>query len=847
MATLTVDSLNKVKYSGLDFDTHFDDLRARMQVEFASDFNDFALSSLGIMLLDLVAYGLDSLSFYLDRRATDAYLETARTRKAVARLSRQLGYKIGPAVASSVDVTLAIETPGGFPFGVTVAKGFQLRGPNELIFETAEAVIFAPNSGPSQTAVVPCYEGETVVENFVATGQANQTIELARVPDQKFVVQGSVRVVVNGVLWTESEFLTFDPTNQYEVEYSDEPPTVRFGNGIAGNIPTVGAPITVTYVASRGLTGQVGQDTVTEAVTPLVQNFTTIPLVINNAEASAGGDDPESLTKVKAYAGRVWNSRKVAVTRPDYKALAGSYADPLYGRVAVAQAVSTRSSEQDIYLQNLLHDIELALAPVKTSVEAETAAGRTVLAEMTTLLEGLADSLAAVAEDTSVAADRLATALTSARQQKNSSVEIYNDAADVVSEATGGSSLVSGLSVATANLAIGSGDARVLYVAKVAGSVGAAIRVAHVLGGSLSVNVTAKDITVTVLANSTAAQVATVVSQTPAAVALVDVYASGSGLSVVAQQALTNLGYTLPYALPLSGVPDTAQSDLLRRLDRCKTEAANIQSAATAMQSAFDNNIIQNVSEALSRVNAVGVDLVTPDTGLNELEQARTSLAASVGESGPTATGLYSTFVALDTAVLPMDTTGAVMDSVGETLVALQAHVDTYLSSDCKANLVTVPILTKNAAGFYVAPSLGLQRSLQAYLDARKEVTQTVKVTSGAIYLVGAKVTLRVGVKEGFAESVVRAGVLAVVDGLLKDRDFGADLYVSDITGAVQDGVPGVAYVNVTIDGHYDVDQNFSSAKLDADGNLIIDSTEVISKGLPAGSVTVNTEIAVTE
>ena len=103
--------LNRAKYSGADFNTHEDDLRARLQVKFAADYNDFALSAQGIMLLDLVAYGLSTLSFYLDRRATDTYLSTARTAKSAARTTRQIGYKMGGAISSGVDIQVSVTTP----------------------------------------------------------------------------------------------------------------------------------------------------------------------------------------------------------------------------------------------------------------------------------------------------------------------------------------------------------------------------------------------------------------------------------------------------------------------------------------------------------------------------------------------------------------------------------------------------------------------------------------------------------------------------------------------------------------------------------------------------------------
>lgn len=850
MATTEVKNLNRVRYAGLDFDTHFDDLRARAQVEFARDFNDFALSSLGIMLLDLVAYGLDSLSFYLDRRASDSYLVTARTRKGVTRLADQLGYKIGAAVASSVDLRVALETV--VAFGVPLPKGFQFLGPNDLVFETAEEVVFPAGSGPTDFKTVPCYQGVTVTENFVSDGSPNQVFALRRVPDQSFVVQGTVGVLVNAAVWSESDFLAFDKTDQFSVSYGDDPPSLQFGDGEAGNIPSSGAAITVTYVASRGVSGQVAEGTITEAVNALVVNFTDIPLIVTNPEASVGGDDTEALSKVKRLAGKVFKSRKVAVTAEDYRALAGAFADPLYGRVAAAQAVSSRSAQDDLYLQNALNTIRGLLDPVKNSVNALTVAER---ADYDTLAGHNADIVTAtgnIVTNNQTINTNLNDILTKARDSKNTAVEAYNDAGDVVSEAALGGSELTAMSVASANLVIGTGNQRVLYVAKVPGAVGASVRVAHVLGGGLAVAVVNNDITVTVTGSSTATQVAAAIAVSAPASALVDAYAqSGGGGTVVQQPALTNLGYTSPNSIAVSGLKDTDQALLQQRFDRCRTEASNIQSGATTLQSNLDGSPSAIIPKALAAQAAVvdsGLTILTVDTEVYAQTQAATAITALLGTNAvPPAisTGLYGTSRQIDSAVETLDTSGDVTVSVGTELDNIFNHVDALLAADCSANLVSVPILTKNAAGFYAAPTLGLQQALQAYLDARKEVTQSVKVTSGEDKLRRPVINLRVGVALGYSESVVSAGVQTAVDGLLRDRLFGESLYVSDLDTEVRDNVAGVVFVNPVIAGWNDANEVLQTEGLDGDGNLIIQASEVITKEVRTGlpSVAVTTEI----
>jgi len=298
MANSDTTTLNRVKYAGLDFDTHEDDLRARMQVKFAADYNDFSTSSLGIMLLDTVAFGLDTLSFYLDRRATDTYLATARTRKAVSRLCRQLGYKMRGAVSSCVDLSVSVKLAK--TFNVTIPQYFQFSGPNGLIFSAANPVTYIPSEqGVAYPKIVPCFEGQRVSESFTSDGAANQVFLLKKVESGKFLAAGSVVTMVDGGNWVESDFIEFEATDQFEVGFNDEPPTVRFGDGVAGNIPKRGSSIVVSYVITSGKVSQVMNGTITKEVVPLIISGQSIPLVLTNPLGSGGGDDAEDLEHAK--------------------------------------------------------------------------------------------------------------------------------------------------------------------------------------------------------------------------------------------------------------------------------------------------------------------------------------------------------------------------------------------------------------------------------------------------------------------------------------------------------------------------------------------------------------------
>jgi hypothetical protein len=739
-------SLNRVSYSGLDFDTIEDDLRTQLQIKFAATFNDFSVSSLGIVLIDIVSFGLDTLSFYLDRRATDTYLATARTRRSVALLTRQLGYKMSGAVAASTN--LQVGTSQLYAFPIPIPKGFQFYGPNQIFFETAQAVTIPANTLSPVT--VPVYQGQTITENFVSDGSANQVFRITRVPTGASIVQGSVAVTVNGSPFSESDFISFDATDQFEIGYNDTPPTIRFGDGVAGNIPTNNASIVVTYVATLGASGMVLSNTITSPVSPLVVLFTQINLAITNPANTIGGSDLEDLDHAKTFAPLVFKSRRVAVTQGDYQALAGSYVDPLFGRVAVAEAISARSASSDVELQNLLNDITSgvgsASAAITTALNDPNSGALAYRTSMITAVTALQTDLNSLLSKLNTINTNETSVLSFARSIKSSTGQIANDYTDAHSETTTAKTNVSTLRSLLAGL--------------------------PVAGSS---QLTSSD-------------------QTAFLAQLDSVAASFNKIDALGQL-MSSLG---------SSIGAAADSQTAALVNNQSTLASTIGLSVSA-------GIALDMQTQISAITTAAGSSVAPFSGLY----------ASLATIGANA--------ALDLVQVTNDCT------------AIFNHVDLILSADCKANLVSVPILARDASGFYAAPSIGLIQSLQAYLDGIKEVSQTVKVSSGVNFLVPATITVRIGILTGVSEAVTKAVATTIIDGVLRDRSFGASLYVSDLDTPLK-ATAGVQFVNVTITGYR---PNGSSVilvdKLDANGNLIVNSNEVIT--LSENDLIVNVEL----
>jgi hypothetical protein len=625
-------------------------------------------------------------------------------------------------------------------FSVPIPPGFQFQGPDDLIFEAAETVTFPPASAGPLT--VPTYQGQTLTETFVSDGTSKQVFELAKVPDESFVTGGSVIVTVDGVPWEEKEFLEFEETDQFEIGYNDDPPTVRFGDGITGNIPATGASIVVTYIVSRGKGGLVNSGTIDDVVTPLVVSFTQINLTITNPSGSIGGDDPEDIEKAKTFAPKVYKSRYVAVTREDYEALAGSYADPLFGRVAVAQALSSRSADKDLALQNYIAGIRALADDPLPIVQSNISTLESSFGDLTTQLGLLEDALTeAVSLTNDINATEAPTTLNAFRAIKNESDEVYTDASD---------------------------------------------------------------------ADTAASAVETFVSAIPTP--------GPSQLDVADQN--TILGY----------------------LATIRNEQSSIQTHASSIGSTASSGV-STIGTIKDKIQEVGTDLITSGTYMYDADQTRQAMETIVGESA-TPTGMYVQTASILAVVTDTST------EIGNYLDDIYDHVDKLLAADCKANLVTVPILSRDVAGFYAAPSTGLIKSLQSFLEERNEVTQTVKVVSGVNYLVPAVLTIEIGVLPDFSQSVTEAATVTATEELLKNRSFGQSLYKSIVMQTILQ-VSGVGYTNVTIDGSYEVPLAstpvLDTSHLDSDGNLILSVSEVLTRGLVTVTSTQLTALDVTK
>lgn len=345
------DALTRVTYLGRDWQTILNELKARL-IEKFPDYEDFFNTDMGMVLLDVIAYGFDGLAWYQDKWASELFFDTVATRKNLVRLARFLGYCPGGVTPARVKLDFQI-VPQAFP--VIIPKGFKVGTP-DIIFETiTDITIPAGQSRPDSSQNTDAVEGETRFVNTTATDSDWQTVKLP-VPDGKKLAWRSVKVRVGSQEWQETDFWNYADQAEFVVRYDEDPPYVMFGDGVVAKKPPEGASINVEYRVSVGSKGNVAQNTITRVISPLMVRGVNVNLAVNNPRRATGGADEEPAEQIKYLAPRYFQTQDRCVSWEDYETLILNFKSTL-GAVAKVKAVVEFGIDDDAYLMGLLNEL----------------------------------------------------------------------------------------------------------------------------------------------------------------------------------------------------------------------------------------------------------------------------------------------------------------------------------------------------------------------------------------------------------------------------------------------------------------------------------------------------------
>lgn len=319
--------------------------------------NDF-----GVMLVELFAYMGDILSFYGDRIANEAFLETATQRNSVLALARMLDYRPNGTAAAKATLTFTTAPGSG---AITIPAGTRVStlslDTEPIYFETDVDLVIAGTTGTPAvfTGTVAATEGTTIYETIgTSSGAADQDFVLTQSP----VIESSLDVYMDEgsgsiVVWQWVDHLIeYGAGDRVFTTLVDENNVVHviFGDGVNGKIPVALTAIQAGYRVGGGDIGNVGPGTLTTLDSPV-----TGVIGVTNGQAASGGQNAETLDQIRASAPQALVALNRAVTLSDYESLALKVPG-----IAKANALSTVYTSVTLYVAPLGGGLDASDQPI---------------------------------------------------------------------------------------------------------------------------------------------------------------------------------------------------------------------------------------------------------------------------------------------------------------------------------------------------------------------------------------------------------------------------------------------------------------------------------------------------
>lgn len=375
MATIErVNNRPVIDYMARDYES-FKQAMVDMIPTMLPEWTDRSEADFGIVLIELFAYMADILSYYQDRIANESFLATARERRSVIQHLRLIGYEMDTASAASAMLTLSFVVDNSKTGEITIKQGDQFctkstKEHSAVLYEYTESLPLkidqsnlVLNSGGqgkkkyqsgqlladgTKAPYIPVKEGRLREDEIlgISDGTPDQVFQLA----QPKVLRESInlRIMTGNPSnnWLCRDNLVYsDPSDEHYFIQTDENDITRvyFGNGSHGKIPEKGAQIRATYRVGGGVHGNVGPNMIT--VISNASGLQNLAAKVTNEEPATGGEERASIDRAVRYAPTVFKSRRRAVTREDYVALAKQFSG-----VAKAKAEVSSWNYIDLYI-----------------------------------------------------------------------------------------------------------------------------------------------------------------------------------------------------------------------------------------------------------------------------------------------------------------------------------------------------------------------------------------------------------------------------------------------------------------------------------------------------------------
>jgi len=373
--------------ANLDFKDIKSSLTEYLRAE--TDFTDYDFEGSTLsQLLDVLAYNTYYTAFNTNMVVNELFLDSASLRDNVVSLAKQLGYTPKSITASKAKVNFNVNIPNNPPEYVLLKEGTGfLTNYDDTSYQFVATKDFKAEvaNGVATFTDIDLVEGTLVTTN---------TVFSTTTKGQRFKIENSradintltIRVYTSPTATEFTEWkrvdnildpvISQDSLIYFVSEVEDENYEVVFGDGVLGKALENGNVIQMSYVVTHGKDVNGAKTFTFGGVLEDASDTLTVPFSVTSittVEKAYGGEDIESIAKIKYLAPKFFSSQNRAVTSSDYEVIARNVypaisdiivfggeeqVPPDYGKVFIAIKPSTAAFLSAYTKNQIVNDLK---------------------------------------------------------------------------------------------------------------------------------------------------------------------------------------------------------------------------------------------------------------------------------------------------------------------------------------------------------------------------------------------------------------------------------------------------------------------------------------------------------
>lgn len=322
---------------------------------------DVSEGNILVLLISMFAAIAEVLHYYIDTKAREFFLSTARRYTSVQALGSLVGYYPKAAVASTVDLVLTRgdKDSTGSNTSHSIAEGYTFEQ-NNMTWTVGNNIIIPPYTSQVRVPVIQhrLYTLDHLQGITLPKNSDRIIFNTEDIPSGEMYEHGTMDLIINGEHYTLVDTFAYSrPTDKhFRVEVDNlNNLVIIFGDGNFGSVMPADHVIDVaTCYLTKGSIGNVEAGSIT---TELIEGMVT-----TNPYPSTGGSDYENIESMRDRIPLQARTQGVAITKRDYEDLAllvpgvsKAKVEQIYGRkVAIYIYPSDSTVLGDLQASNIL-------------------------------------------------------------------------------------------------------------------------------------------------------------------------------------------------------------------------------------------------------------------------------------------------------------------------------------------------------------------------------------------------------------------------------------------------------------------------------------------------------------